>query len=92
MPVPVPADNRSAKDYRDRYEALTGPSLRQCPACRQGQMLIIETFERVTGRPPYQDTMKQGVAFVVISIAPARLEAKTEPVQRKCAGPGSAAR
>ncbi|MER9032504.1 IS91 family transposase [Mesorhizobium sp. M0674] len=56
MPVPDPADSRSAKDYRDRYEDLTGHSLRQCPACRQGQMIIIETFDGVTGRPQNQDT------------------------------------
>lgn len=56
MPVPEPADSRSAKDYRDRYEDLTGHSLRQCPACRQGQMIIIETFDWVTGHSPYQDT------------------------------------
>ncbi|ESX00672.1 hypothetical protein X769_22410 [Mesorhizobium sp. LSJC268A00] len=56
MPVPEPSDSRSAKDYRDRYEDLTGHSLRQCPACRQGRMIIIETFDGVTGRPPYQDT------------------------------------
>jgi hypothetical protein len=56
MPVPEPADHRAAKDYRDRYEHLTGHSLRQCPACRQGQMIIIEIFDGVTGPPPYQDT------------------------------------
>jgi len=56
IPVPEPADSRSAKDYRDRYEDLTGHSLRQCPGCHRGQMIIIETFDGVTGRPPYQDT------------------------------------
>ncbi|MER8672287.1 IS91 family transposase [Mesorhizobium sp. M1156] len=56
MPVPKPSDSRSAKDYRDLYEDLTGHSLRQCPACRQGQMIIIEIFDGVTGPPPYWDT------------------------------------
>ena len=56
MPVPEPSRAPSAKDYRDRYEDLTGHSLRQCPACRQGQMIIIETFDGVTGPPPYRDT------------------------------------
>ena len=56
MPVPEPADSRSEKDYRDRYEDLTGHSLRQCPACHRGQMIIIEIFDGVTGRPQYQDT------------------------------------
>jgi hypothetical protein len=30
------------KDYRQRYEAVTGRSLTQCPVCQQGEMLIIE--------------------------------------------------
>ncbi len=29
-------------DYRDRYETLTGVSLRTCPRCQDGRMLIIE--------------------------------------------------
>jgi hypothetical protein len=29
-------------DYRDRVEALTGHSLRVCPACHQGEMIISE--------------------------------------------------
>ncbi|BCG97338.1 hypothetical protein MesoLj131a_62020 [Mesorhizobium sp. 131-2-1] len=56
MPVPEPSDSRPAKDYRDRYEDLTSHSLRQCPACRQGQMIIIEIFDGATGPPPYWDT------------------------------------
>ncbi|RWO72501.1 MAG: IS91 family transposase [Mesorhizobium sp.] len=56
MPVSEQSDSRSAKDYRDRYEDLAGHSLRQCPACHRGQLIIIETFDGVTGRPPYQDT------------------------------------
>ena len=34
-------------DYRDRYEALTGISLRVCPVCYHGQMLVIEHMARV---------------------------------------------
>src|SRR5690606_23068448 len=29
-------------DYRDRYEALTGLSLHECPSCHRGRMLTIE--------------------------------------------------
>ena len=32
----------AAPDYRDRVEALTGISLRVCPACHHGEMIIIE--------------------------------------------------
>ena len=35
-------DTTSSMDYRDRAEALTGISLRVCPACRHGQMIVIE--------------------------------------------------
>jgi hypothetical protein len=31
-------------DYRDRYQRLTGKSLRDCPKCGHGHMLCIETF------------------------------------------------
>ncbi len=56
MPVPEPLDDEFEKDYRDHYEELTGVSLKQCPACRQGQMVIVETFDGITTRPPIQDT------------------------------------
>jgi hypothetical protein len=39
--VPVPAKG-GASDYRERYEALTGVSLRRCPVCHQGCMQVIE--------------------------------------------------
>ncbi len=56
MPVPEPLEGQSEKDYRDRYEELTGVSLKQCPACHQGRMVIVETFDGATTRPPIQDT------------------------------------
>ncbi|ASQ06540.1 IS91 family transposase [Sinorhizobium meliloti] len=56
MPISAPSDSRSEKDYRDRYEELTGRSLRQCPVCHQGHMIIIETFDGVTGPLRYWDT------------------------------------
>src|SRR5216684_3466657 len=56
MPVPEPMHDQSEKDYRDSYEELTGISLRQCPACHQGQMITIETIDGITTRPSIQDT------------------------------------
>jgi hypothetical protein len=56
MPSPEPSDGQAERDYRDHYEQLTGISLKRCPACHQGQMTIIETFDRITTRPPIQDT------------------------------------
>jgi hypothetical protein len=42
----------SAKDYRERYEELTGRSLRVCPQCQQGQMAVVETFPPAIRRAP----------------------------------------
>ena len=40
MPAsPPPAEE--SKDYRDRYEELTGSSLRECPVCHQGRMVTV---------------------------------------------------
>jgi hypothetical protein len=40
--APTPSPATAAPDYRDRVEALTGISLRVCPACGHGEMIIIE--------------------------------------------------
>lgn len=42
-PAPVPADEPD--DYRDRYQRLTGVSLWECPHCRRGRMVCIETLQ-----------------------------------------------
>ena len=39
MPPYAPVD--TTKDYRDRYEELTGSSLRECPVCHRGRMVRI---------------------------------------------------
>jgi len=38
MPVPESVPAEQSLDYRDRYEQLTGISLRHCPVCRHGHM------------------------------------------------------
>ena len=43
-PTPAAKLPDAALDYRHRYEHLTGKSLRDCPKCKQGHMLCIETF------------------------------------------------
>jgi hypothetical protein len=40
-----PATDPSA-DYRDRFEALTGQSLRECPHCRTGIMVVVDCIAR----------------------------------------------
>jgi Putative transposase/Transposase zinc-binding domain len=34
------------EDYRDQYEDLTGISLRQCPQCKDGRMLLVAVLPR----------------------------------------------
>ena len=55
MPTAEPPALETAKDYRERYEALTGSSLWQCPVCRQGRMLVTQVVPR---RPPRQVSIK----------------------------------
>jgi len=43
-------------DYRDRYEALTGRSLRQCSHCGVGMMLVIDCIAGVRVCSPVSDT------------------------------------
>jgi hypothetical protein len=38
-------------DYRERFEALTGRSLRQCPHCHAGTMVVIDSIMRPRGPP-----------------------------------------
>ena len=45
-----------AKDYRDRYEQLTGSSLRECPVCHKGHMVLRETLIAVWLQPVVIDT------------------------------------
>jgi Putative transposase/Transposase zinc-binding domain len=47
---PAPASSPRADDYRDRYETLTGTSLRLCPACGDGHMLVIDVIPRAHDR------------------------------------------
>jgi len=46
MPAPEPPALEGAKDYRERFQELIGPSLGECPACHQGRMLVIEILPR----------------------------------------------
>ena len=42
----------SIKDYRERYQELTGHSLTFCPRCQKGQMLIVESLPPAICRVP----------------------------------------
>jgi hypothetical protein len=60
--MPTPADQSKAlpeeKDYRDRYEELTGHSLHQCPQCGLGRMLVVKILPRslCKSAPPLTDS------------------------------------
>lgn len=41
----------SPTDYRDRHEALTGVSLRECPVCHRGHMVVVEQINPVKKTP-----------------------------------------
>jgi hypothetical protein len=43
-------------DYRDRFEALTGQSLRECPHCHTGTMVVIDCIARPKICQPVPDT------------------------------------
>ena len=55
MPIVVPPEPDAPTDYREHYQALTGISLHQCPACRRGRMITVETLKPfATGPPRFQ--------------------------------------
>ena len=57
---PAPSDEPPApeptKDYRDQYQRLTGASLRECPACHHGIMIVIGAVKPVPRPVPFPDT------------------------------------
>jgi hypothetical protein len=55
-PITMPAAATAPTDYRDRTEALTGRSLRVCPACHQGEMIVIEHLLPARRVAPIPDT------------------------------------
>ena len=52
---PVAHETRPV-DYRDRAEALTGVSLRACPVCADGHMIVTRAWLRGRAYPVRPDT------------------------------------
>ena len=48
MPAPAPPADEPPPpaDYRDRTESLTGVSLRMCPVCQTGHMIVFQDLPR----------------------------------------------
>ena len=55
-PPPAAEAGPVATDYRDRYEALTGRSLRRCPRCHHGNMQAIDHHAGTWGCPVILDS------------------------------------
>jgi hypothetical protein len=50
-PNESPAQPQSYADYRDRYEQLTGHSLRECPVCHRGRMITVNLLAKSRSPP-----------------------------------------
>jgi hypothetical protein len=45
-----------SQDYRDRYQVLTGSSLRDCPVCHRGRMIVVGLIAPCARRPKFADS------------------------------------
>lgn len=41
-PVETASESPTIRDYRDQHQQLTGSSLRECPSCHRGRMVLVE--------------------------------------------------
>jgi Putative transposase/Transposase zinc-binding domain len=55
-PSQCPSVPATPEDYRDRFERLTGHSLRECPVCHRGHMIPVTILAKVRSSPGIQDT------------------------------------
>jgi len=55
-PSKSPSVTVKLEDYRDRYEKLTGRSLRECPVCHRGHMIPVTIPTEVGPSPTIKDT------------------------------------
>jgi len=55
-PGELPSVPATPEDYRDRYEKLTGHSLRECPVCHRGHMIPILLLGKVRSSPAIPDS------------------------------------
>lgn len=55
-PSKSPSVTVTLEDYRDRYEKLTGRSLRECPVCHRGHMIAVTIPAEVGSSPTIKDT------------------------------------
>jgi hypothetical protein len=56
MPGCDTQESKQSSDYRDRYEDLTGISLRECPVCHRGRMHLIGMLQSADKCPPRMES------------------------------------
>lgn len=56
MQTDLPSTRERSDDYRDHYEAVTGTSLKECPVCHHGHMLLLEVLPRAKSHRYCWDT------------------------------------
>ena len=56
MPTPLPVACKQSDDYRDRYEAIVGTSLKECPVCHHGHMVFLEVIPKPNTRGHHWDS------------------------------------
>lgn len=52
MTAAKPSVSDAGADYRDRYEELTGNSLRRCPRCQRGHMVVVQILPKPVSKVP----------------------------------------
>jgi hypothetical protein len=55
MMTQPPSDDQS-DDYRDHYEAVVGASLKECPVCHHGHMVLVEVIPKPSTSRPCWDS------------------------------------
>jgi hypothetical protein len=58
--------NGPDEDYRDRYEKLTGHSLRQCPVCHRGRMITFQLLPKFVLPRPSQIIMVDPMRLQIV--------------------------
>jgi hypothetical protein len=56
MQTHAPSMPERSDDYRDHYEAVTGTSLKECPVCHHGHMVLLEVLPRTKSHRYCWDT------------------------------------
>jgi len=56
MQTDSPSTRERSDDYRDHYEAVTGTSLKECPVCHHGHMVLLEVLPRAKSHRYCWDT------------------------------------